>query len=63
MLTYVSFPMCILCEVAMWVLQGSYMAYAFYLSYHIAAVVFLGSILGKMGYAVMERTRKKNKEE
>ena len=65
MLTYVSFPMCVFCEAAMWALQGSYMAYAFYLSYHIAAVVFLGSLLGKVGYAVMERVqaRKKNLEE
>ena len=64
-LTYVSLAMCILCEILMWVLQGSYLAYAFYLSCHIAAVVFLGSVLGKVGYAVMERvqTRKRNKEE
>ena len=65
MLTYVSLAMCVLCEILMWVLQGSYVAYAFYLSYHIAAAVFLGSLLGKVGYAVMERvqTRKRNKEE
>ena len=64
-LTYVSLAMCILCEILMWVLQGSYLAYAFYLSCRIAAVVFLGSVLGKVGYAVMERvqTRKRNKEE
>ena len=44
---------------------AAYVAYAFYLSYHIAAAVFLGSLLGKVGYAVMERvqTRKRNKEE
>lgn len=65
MLTYVSLAMCVLGEILMWVLQGSYVAYAFYLSYHIAAAVFLGSLLGKVGYAVMERvqTRKRNKEE
>ena len=65
MLTYVSLATCVLCEILMWVLQGSYVAYAFYLSYHIAAAVFLGSLLGKVGYAVMERvqTRKRNKEE
>ena len=65
MLTYVSLAMCVLCEILMWLLQVSYVAYAFYLIYHIAAVVFLGSLFGKLGYAVMERvqTRKRNKEE
>lgn len=65
LLTYMGLVMCLLCEVLIWVLQGADLAYAFYLSYHMAAVVLLGSVIGKIGYAIMERVqaRKKDKED
>lgn len=65
LLTYMGLAMCILCEALIWLLQASDLSYAFYLSYHMAAVVLLGSVIGKIGYAIMERVqmRKRNKEE
>ena len=48
----------------MWVLQSE-MAVGFYISYHLSAVVLLGSMVGKLGYVIMERVqmRKRDKEE
>lgn len=58
-LTYMSLAMCLLCEVLIWALQVNMLALAeaFFISYHMAATVLLGCIVGKLGYAVMERLR------
>ena len=69
LLTALSLVMCLLCEVLIWVLQANMLALAeaFFLSYHMAATVLLGSIVGKIGFFVMEkireRRRKKEQEE
>ena len=64
LLTYMGIVMCLICEGMMWVLQSD-MALGFYISYHMAAVVLLGSVVGKLGYVILEwvQTRKRDKEE
>ena len=64
LLTYLSIVMCLLCEAMIWALQSE-MAMGFYISYHMAAVVLLGSVIGKVGYSVMEwvQMRKRDKDE
>lgn len=55
-LTYVAVCMCAACEVALWYI-GQGLGTAIYISYHIAAAAMIASIVGKVGYAVMERLR------
>jgi len=64
LLTYMGLVMCLMCEAMIWILQSD-MAMGFYISYHMAAVVLLGSVIGKIGYAIMERVqmRKRDKDE
>ena len=64
LLTYVALAMCVVCEMALWMIQ-SYTAMAFYVSYHIAVTVLCASLVGKLGYRVMEavserRSKKEN---
>ena len=68
LLTYMSLAMCLLCEVLIWVFQANMIALAeaFFMSYHMAATVLLGSVAGKVGYVIMERVqerRARKKEE
>lgn len=59
LLTYVSAGMCLACEIALWFIAGG-LAQAIYVSYHFAAAALAASIVGKIGYAIMEwRSRKK----
>ena len=64
LMTYMAVVMCLMCEAMMWILQSE-MAVGFYISYHLSAVVLLGSMVGKLGYVIMERVqmRKRDKEE
>ena len=64
MLTYTALVMCLICEAVLWIVQSE-AAVGFYISDHLSAVVLLGSVIGKIGYAVMERVqeRKRAKEE
>ena len=59
MLTYLALAMCVLCEVLIWTLQATMVALAeaFFLSYHMTATVLIGCLVGKIGYAVIERFR------
>ena len=63
LLTYLSLAMCLLCEVLIWVLQVPMLALAeaFFLSYHMAATVLLGSLIGKVGYFVMEKVQERRR--
>ena len=63
LLTYMGLVMCLTCEGMIWLLQSD-AAYGFYISYHMAAVVLLGSLIGKLGFVIMERAqmRKRDKE-
>ena len=65
LLTYMSLVMCVLCEALIWALQAHDIAMAFYISYHMAATVLIGCLVGKAGYAVMERVqaRKRDRED
>lgn len=54
LLTYVAFAMCAVCEVALWYI-GQGLGTAIYISYHVAAAAMIASVVGKLGYAVMER--------
>ena len=60
-LTYVSAAMCAACEFSLWFIDGG-LAQAIYVSYHFAAAALLASIVGKVGYAVMERIGAKREE-
>ena len=64
LMTYMGLVMCLMCEVMMWILQSD-LAIGFYISYHLAAVILLGSLVGKLGYALMERVqmRKRDKKD
>ena len=64
LMTYMGLAMCLMCEAMMWILQSD-MAIGFYISYHLAAVILLGSLVGKLGYALMERVqmRKRDKKD
>ena len=64
LMMYMGLVMCLICEVMMWILQSD-MAIGFYISYHLAAVILLGSLVGKLGYALMERVqmRKRDKKD
>lgn len=55
-LTYLSLGMCAVCEIALWLMQNE-LAMAIYVSYHMAAAVLVASVVGKIGYAVMEHLR------
>lgn len=63
LLTYLSLAMCLLCEVLIWALQANMLALAeaFFLSYHMAATVLLGSLIGKVGYFVMEKVQERRR--
>lgn len=60
-LTYASAAMCAACELSLWFIDGG-LAQAIYVSYHFAAAALLASIVGKVGYAVMERIGAKREE-
>ena len=55
-LTYLSLGMCAVCETALWLMHNA-LAMAIYVSYHMAAAVLVASVVGKLGYAVMEHLR------
>ena len=61
LLTYVGLLMCLMCEVMLWVLKDA--AYPFYITYHMAAAVLLGSVVGKVGYMILEMVRERKKKQ
>ena len=61
LLTYIGLLMCLMCEVMLWVMKDA--AYPFYITYHMAAAVLLGSVVGKVGYMILEMVRERKKKQ
>ena len=60
-LFYMAFVMCLICEACLWLISSS-IATAFYISYHMAAAVFVASLIGKLGFMLMERAQKNRQD-